>query len=465
MILAGGNAIAQLILVAASPILTRLYSPESFGILAVFTALLSTITVFSAFSYEVAIPLPLKDSLAARLVVVALLGVACTTLLCTLAVTTYQLHIAKLLGIPELANYLWILPIGVFFAGVYQTLNFWCVRKNYFWLITRTKLTQSITSVSVQVFGSIAGPISLIVGQAAGQTSGVVSMSRKSFMEMKNALAGSSGMDLFNIAKDYKKFPFVESWGRVFNTVSAQLPSVLLAMLFTPAAAGVFMLANRVVLTPMQFVGGAIANVFYSNAAIAYKEGKLAAQIVRLHFILSKIISLPTLAIMAFSPVIFAFIFGDNWREAGVLMQLMALMIYFQFITSPLSQTYNIMNRQGVGVVVQFSMLALRVLSIYLGAFYESLLLAIFLYSVVSCVCYLSLLVWIFKSNNCSVFLIIESTFKDILSSLIILSPCVLGFFFTTNLFFILIGFLISSLLASHHYFTFVRRHLKSNTL
>lgn len=465
LILAGGNAVAQLILVAASPVLTRLYSPENFGLLAVFAALLSTITVFSAFSFEVAIPLPDKDSLAARLVVVGLLGVTCTALLCALAVITYRFHIAKSLGVPELAEYLWILPIGVFFSGVYQTLNFWCIRKNYFWLVTRTKLAQSIASVGVQILGAFAGPVSLIAGQVIGQTSGVISMFRKSFLEVKNALSGSSGMDLFNIAKDYKKFPFVESWGRLFNTVSTQLPSVLLALLFTPAAAGVFMLANRVVLVPMQFVGGAIANVFYSNAPLAYKEGKLGFQIIKLHFILSKIISLPVIAMIAFSPVVFAFIFGENWREAGIFMQSMGLMVYFQFIVSPLSQTYNIMNRQGVGVIVQFSMLIVRVLSIYLGAFYGDLLLAIFLYSVTSSICYLLLLVWIFKNNNCSVGLIITSILKDVLSSLLILSPCLLGFYLTTNVFVIFLGFSISTFLAVFHYSIFFKKYLKPNTL
>lgn len=465
IILAGGNAAAQLILLAASPVLTRLYSPEDFGVLAVFAALLSSIVVFSALSLEVAIPLPDKDSLAARLVVIALFGVTCTTLLCVLTVMIYRYLIASALGVPELAEYLWLLPFGIFFAGIYQVLNFWCVRKNYFWIITRTKLTQSLISVGVQILGAFAGPISLISGQVLGQTSGVISMLRKSFGEIKSSFSGTSRVDLAQVVKDYRKFPLVESWGRIFNTVSTQLPSVLLALLFTPAVAGIFMLASRVVLVPMQFIGGAIANVFYSNAPLAYREGRLGAQIIKLHFILSKLISLPVIVLIVFSPDFFAFVFGHSWRDAGVFVQAMGVMVYFQFIVSPLSQTYNIMNRQEVGAIVQLSMLLLRILAIFFGAYYENALLAIFLYSAASSICYFLLLIWIFKSNNCSRLLVLKSLLKDTFSSLAILFPCFLSYFFSSNIIVVLVGFLFSICLAAYYYLVFFKNHLKSNIL
>jgi hypothetical protein len=36
--------------------------------------------------------------------------------------------IADLLGVPALAGYLWLLPVGVLLSGAYQVFNYWAVR-------------------------------------------------------------------------------------------------------------------------------------------------------------------------------------------------------------------------------------------------------------------------------------------------------------------------------------------------
>jgi hypothetical protein len=59
--LAGGTAGSQVISVAAAPILTRLYGPESFGGLAMFVSLLSLLNLVGSLSYKLDIPLPEDD--------------------------------------------------------------------------------------------------------------------------------------------------------------------------------------------------------------------------------------------------------------------------------------------------------------------------------------------------------------------------------------------------------------------
>ena len=55
-----GSTIAQAIPIAVSPILTRLYTPEDFGILALFLAIVSFIAIVFTGQYESAIILPEK---------------------------------------------------------------------------------------------------------------------------------------------------------------------------------------------------------------------------------------------------------------------------------------------------------------------------------------------------------------------------------------------------------------------
>src|SRR5690606_1008752 len=69
----------QMISLLLSPILTRLYAPEQFGILSVYLAALSILTVIASLRYEIALPLVENDADAVNLVAVCLCSVVFTT--------------------------------------------------------------------------------------------------------------------------------------------------------------------------------------------------------------------------------------------------------------------------------------------------------------------------------------------------------------------------------------------------
>ena len=56
--LALGTGIAQLITILISPVLTRLFLPEQYGIFALYVSLITILSVFSTCRYEFAIVLP-----------------------------------------------------------------------------------------------------------------------------------------------------------------------------------------------------------------------------------------------------------------------------------------------------------------------------------------------------------------------------------------------------------------------
>ena len=56
-----GTGLAQAIPIAISPILTRLYTPEEFGIFALYIAITAILTILVTGRYELAIMLPKED--------------------------------------------------------------------------------------------------------------------------------------------------------------------------------------------------------------------------------------------------------------------------------------------------------------------------------------------------------------------------------------------------------------------
>ncbi len=120
VVVASGTAGAQAIVIAFSPIITRLYGPEAFGILGTFMAIVAVITPIAALSYPIAIVLPKEDSDAqgiARLSAYIALGVAALTALLLLAAGG---HIVNLLQVQEVSSYIWLLPVVILFAAWLQ---------------------------------------------------------------------------------------------------------------------------------------------------------------------------------------------------------------------------------------------------------------------------------------------------------------------------------------------------------
>ena len=73
MAIAAGTGAAQLISVASSPVLTRLYSPSDYGVMSVAVSILFVLISVTCLRYEFAIPLPRDDVEAANLLGLSLL--------------------------------------------------------------------------------------------------------------------------------------------------------------------------------------------------------------------------------------------------------------------------------------------------------------------------------------------------------------------------------------------------------
>lgn len=399
-VLAGGATAGQIIVIMASPILTRLYSPEDFGVLAVFAAFLGILAVIASLRYELAIPLPESDEEAAHVVVLGLMIVAAMSLLTAFFVIFFAQPIADLFNTTALAGYLWLLPVGLLLSGIYQVFNYWAIRVKAFTPIARTKITQSIVMVFVQLSGYLLGPVSLIIGQITGQAAGGSSLAALTVRNRWAVFKVIHRGDIRAAARRYVRFPIYSTWSGLFNTTGQQLPPMLFAVLFSPAAAGIYMIAHRVLAMPMALIGKAIADVFFSSAAEARRNGTLAGLVEGIHAKLVQIAMPPALILILAGPDLFAFVFGADWRQAGEFAQWMAPWVYLVFITSPLSTLFSILEKQAQGMLFQGALLVTRSGGLILGAYLGDIMLAVALFAGGSAFCWLGFLVWILRASG-----------------------------------------------------------------
>lgn len=399
-ILVSGTVMAQAITILVAPLLTRLYSPHAFGLLGIFIALLMLLTVIMSLRYEQAIPLPEDDREAGALLLLSLGLAMLMTILISVPLLWFGEEFANLLNAPELAAYFYLVPLGGLLAGGYNILQSWAVRTREFGALAATKLSQSLTCAAIQAGASMLGPGALLIGQTAGGGMGLGSLGWRTVRPRLGLLTSIRWADIAAAARRHRRFPLFASWAALFNTIGSQLPPLLFAALFDPVVAGMYSLANRVLSMPMLVLGKSVANVFLSGAAQAWREGRFGPRVAEVHGRLAQIGMPPAFTLALAGPQLFAWIFGEEWREAGVVAQWLSPWLYLVFVTSPLSAAFDVLGRQVAGLTFQLMLLGTRAAAIAFGAWRGDATLAIALFALVSTVCWSGQLLWILRESD-----------------------------------------------------------------
>jgi len=350
---AGGTAVAQGLLVLASPLLTRLYTPADFGVMVVYVALVSLGVTVASLRYELALPLPRTEPEAAALLLLCVLMAMATTALGGLVIHLMRERILGWMGEPGLGPFLWLVPVSTLGAGLYQIFNCWGIRKERYDRIARTRITQSITHLAVQigVGAFVHGPAGLLVGDAVGRTNGTRTLA---MLEWRKDLASMRRVTLADLAAAafrYRSFPIYSSATAVLNTVNLRMPGLLLAIYYGPAVAGCFALAQRVFALPSSVIGESVAQVFFGESA-QLGQGRslmpLFLGTVRRMFLLG----LPLMALTSLAGwFLFPTVFGAAWKAAGTFVVAIAPMALAQFTGACVSSALVVLERQDLALV------------------------------------------------------------------------------------------------------------------
>ena len=350
-LLAGGTALGQAIVLLAMPVVTRLYGPNDFGLLAVYASLLALLVVVITLRYEVSIVLAHSDEDAAQILATCLL-VSCAVALSTAGgIAVGGRNIAHWFNTPGIAPYLWLLPISALAAGVYQTFSYWALRKGNYRRLAGTKILQNASMVGTQVgLGAVgAGPLGLIVGDSlrwAGGSTALVSVALRRDLSSLRSVRWSRVREQ---ARRFWKFPMLSAPSSLANTLGQQLPPLLIAAFYGPQVAGGFYIVQKILAVPVTLLGRAIGDAYISEfGGIVRASPARAKETYRQTAVLLLAVGiLPTLILIIGGRTLLPFFLGAEWRDAGIYLQIVALMFLAKFVVNPLSQTLVLLERQG----------------------------------------------------------------------------------------------------------------------
>ncbi|MBP1915427.1 O-antigen/teichoic acid export membrane protein [Lederbergia galactosidilyticus] len=365
-----GTSTAQAIPVVASLILTRLYTPEEYGVLAVFTSIITILGSIVTLRYELAILVPAKEQDAVNISVLSMISTLLVTIITFIILIFFKGSILDVFKIQGLGNWLFLVPLAILFMGFYNSLNYLATRVGLFKVISQTRVYQTLSGSLTQIILGIMnlGVGGLIIGATLTYFVGNLKIAGKLLDNYKNEFKNVNVTDMIYNARKYKDYPKYNVPSTIFNTMSTQLMSFIVPIFYSSALLGQYSLSQRIIVLPMKVIGSAITQVFLNEASLELKNSATARKTFISTFRKLLLIALPLYVFLFFIiEYLVVFAFGDNWRIAGEISRVLIVMLFFRFIVNPLSNVLNLYERQKIVLVWQFSLVLLTVISVLIS--------------------------------------------------------------------------------------------------
>ena len=352
-----GTSIAQAIPIALTPILTRLYTPEQFGVYALYLAAASLLAVIATARYELAIMLPKAEEDAAALVVLSIAIAVVLSVVSFFLIYFLNDRISIFLGNREIGKWLCWTPLALLFTGIYQSLNYWSNRKKHFKRLAISRMVQGSGSAASQVgLGAAALPGGLIFGSLIGQFLATAAFFRLVWRDDKALLCKVDSTKIFANAKTFSKFPRFSIFGALVDNAALQTPVFMLNRFFNAHITGVFSLTLRVLGLPMTLLSTTLSQVLFQKVVAIQHEApeRLRSFILMLSFGLMGLMVPFVAGVWLFGEPLFSFLFGHRWAEAGAFAALLSIAVAMRFVVSPLSAVLAMEHNIRLGSLWQF---------------------------------------------------------------------------------------------------------------
>ncbi len=402
--LLSGTVLAQAIPILISPILTRIYSPDEIGVYTIFFATVNILAIFSSGRLEQAILIPKHRKDSFNIVKLSLCFSVVVCLLSFLVLLLFKTTISDLLGLTTISNWIFLIPITSVFLASFQIYNYWLNRNDKYLTISKGKITQGVIMGFIQVSISIIGILGLIFGRFISVLASSIYLfffSRK----ISPKILPLNKEDLKHSLKTYKDFPLYTMPNAVLNSISNNLPLYMLENLYNAKVTGFYSWSVRIIQGPMGMIIASLQQVFFREASKKYNLGEslypITIKILKRLFLIGII---PYTLIYLFSPELFAFVFGEEWRIAGEYTKYLVPWFFIVFLNSPISSLVLIMGKQKVYFVYEFLLFFSRGLALYLGyKLYDDPSYSVIFYGIVGFVFNFFLLIVLIKLSKNSI--------------------------------------------------------------
>jgi O-antigen/teichoic acid export membrane protein len=353
----GGALGAQAMPLLAAPLITRMCTPSEMGAFSVWLAVVAVSSIAATLRLETAMILDHEAEQQRVCFSVVLYTASVTAVVVSLAAM-----VAHGLGVPALQQQSWlalsIIGLGTWLTAYTQTTLAYATSHKQFGKAARAKVwgaaTIALSQLLLLYLG--VGEFGLLMGQLIGLAAGLLAANLLLRPPRPQAM-----LRLDTAARAYllrhQKFWRFSLPSNMLNALVGQLPLFLIGMRHGALAAGLYALTNRVLAAPVSLLAASVLEVFKRESVHEFETLGNCRRAYRYTFKALSLMGLgPAVVLLVYSPELFAFAFGANWRAAGELAQILAPLCFLNFIASPLSYVFFVTGAQKVDLIWQVAL-------------------------------------------------------------------------------------------------------------
>lgn len=334
LLLAMGGGLGALVALALTPVITRIYEPETFGVFVQVVALASTLIGFNTLRYEIIGQTEEQEegfSASIRLALANALAVA---------VITSAVSAVFVFGFGAAA--IWILVGPISFIGSATSIGAatFSRQRKYGQLSLGNFLQQGIVPAFQAGLGLYsASVLSLVVGFMLGR--GVW------FRAIFRALRGPS-LPIVDVHRRRWRSATSAGFSALVNSAGSQVLLLGMSLAYGAAVVGIVGMAIRLVVGPLSIVSQAVGQVIIGNVGklVRSRENEsLIGTLVKTALVQAALAVVPCALIVAFGPKLVPIILGREWSDAGIACAILAFGAYAQFVGAPFAQVLNLLGK------------------------------------------------------------------------------------------------------------------------
>lgn len=397
-----GTIISQLIPIIFSPILSRIYTPEAFGVYTTFISISVINSILVSGSFDSAIAIAETNSEAFHI-----FRLLCTlTSIVSICIIPVAIMISgpigEKIGIEKVSWIIWLIPIYSMLLVFYQGIYYLYIRYGMINYTARLKIEMSLFVIGSNILfvlfyheegGLVVSQIIAYFILLLFNLPRIYNCYIK-FVSMK--IKQNNCETSIGLIKKYKEFPLKYMPSMILNSLTVQLPSIALTTMFGTTIGGYYAITNRVLNAPVAAIGSAFGDV-YKNEAFEEKEKtgayrKVFNKSLKMLLLLGVI---PFMILMLTSPFLFKVVFGSKWYQAGIMSSYMTPMYLAKFIAVPLSFALIISKKHNQNLLLQIILLIGAITSFIIGGvLYNNWKVTILLYVSVFVTIYIIMLIY-----------------------------------------------------------------------
>lgn len=394
--LLSANVVAQVIGLLVYPILTRLFSPDDFGLLNLFMSIGGVLVVLSTAEYYYAIVLPKDDRDANNVLGAGLLWLLAVTALVAIS-ALFSGPISALFNAPKLASFYWLMPLYVLAIGAWNLLNYWYIRQRKYSSISRYQVSQNLFSAGGKLAFGYGGVMSggMIYAVVIAPLLSLFTSLLRYRKQLSQSLRQITWTDVRQQAVEYRNFPCFVLPKSLINMLAGQMPVLLLTPFFGSKAVGFLSLALLLGYTPIGTVTRAIYQVMYQSTMNRVHQSLPIGDIFRKFIIFTSALVLPVFAVLWFVlPDLTAWLLGAQWHLSGLYLRWMLPWLFVSLLSCSINYLFDVFMQQKWCLAFEIVLALMRIMGLAIGVWAGNFLLAVICYSLGTVLALLLQIVW-----------------------------------------------------------------------